>query len=127
MNEELNKDVEIKRKSKFDKYFTHENLIFKDPSYFKLDSIPPNFIERKENDEFYRELSVFINYRKSNNLLIKGYPGSGKTLITNVVMDTLKRLKSDIQVFSVNCYGHSSSDILAILTQSKSKKSLPIS
>ena len=88
MEDELNTEKEGKIKSRFDKYIIKENLIIKDSTFFK-DDTPPKMVERKEIDDFYRELGVFVNYRKSNNILLKGYPGSGKTVTINFVKGTI--------------------------------------
>jgi len=129
MSEELNveskrKDKEKKPHSKFYKYLVKGKFIIKDSDCFK-DNIPPQIFERKEIDDFYRELSIFINYRKPNNILLKGHPGSGKTVTINFVNEMLKKEeKQDIDVFIINCYGKTSYDILRDLTDGEARTTI---
>ncbi|MBI2558826.1 AAA family ATPase [Candidatus Woesearchaeota archaeon] len=127
MEQELNNEKESLPKNKFERYMLKPHLIIKDPSIFKIDSAPPKIIDRRESEEFYKQLSVFVGYRKPNNLLIKGYPGSGKTVTINFAMQQLKRIKPDIEIIQIQCYGKSSSNILKfILKNDAPQKSLEI-
>ena len=115
MEQELNNQKGSEPKNKFERYMLKPHFIIKDPFIFKIDSAPPKVIERKQSDDFYRELSVFVGYRKPNNLLIKGFPGSGKTVTVNFAMQELKKIKPDIEIFQIHCYGKSSSNILKFM------------
>ena len=123
MENELNTEKEGKIKSRFDKYIIKENLIIKDSTFFK-DDTPPKMVERKEIDDFYRELGVLVNYRKPNSILWKCYPGSGKTVTINFVKEVLEQEKKDIEVFIINCYGKSSYDILKNLSEGVTQVSI---
>lgn len=127
MTLELNNQEEPKKKSRFDKYLVVNKLIIKNPSCFDIAWTPPRLIERKENDDFYRELSKFIKYRKSNNLFVKGFPGSGKSVTVEFVKQSLEEHREDFKVFNINCYSKSSSDVLKVLTAGQTKKtSVPV-
>lgn len=103
------------KKSRFKEFVTTEQTIVKDINYFKLSYTPEEIIERKETFELYRELSIFTKYRKSNNIILKGFPGSGKTVTINFIRKELSELFKDIDVIFDNCSNKSTLDILKIL------------
>jgi len=103
------------KKSRFKEFVTTEQTIVKDINYFKLSYTPEEIIERKETFELYRELSIFTKYRKPNNIILKGFPGSGKTVTINFIRKELGELFKDIDVIFDNCSNKSTSDILKIL------------
>src|SRR3989344_471437 len=109
------------KKSKFEDIVKVDQAIIKNPDYFKTTYTPEEIIERKETYELYRELSIFTKYRKANNILLKGFPGSGKTVTINIIIKHMEKLFQDIQVFSVNCNDKSSSDILKNLLGGNAK------
>ncbi len=108
-------------KSRFKEIVGTEQTIIKDADYFKLTFTPQQIIERRETHLLYRELSIFTKYRKPNNILLKGFPGSGKTVTVNFIIKELKNLNEDIDVRYVNCESRSSPDILKILNNKNAK------
>lgn len=112
------------KKSQFGKFLVKESTIIGNPEVFKLGWIPDHIIERKETFEFYREASIFLNYRKPNHILLKGLPGSGKTVTADFVLDELKREKPEIQTFKANCNAKSEIEIMQTLMQEFYKSSI---
>ncbi len=100
------------KKSKFEDIVSAKQTIIKDADYFKITYTPDEIIERKETYELYKELSIFTKYRKPNNVLLKGFPGSGKTVTINIIIKKLKNIFEDIDIYFDNCNDKSSSDIL---------------
>lgn len=110
-------------KKGFDQFIVDRTLIIKDPEVFKIAYTPEQIVERKESSDFYREIATFINYRKPNHVLIKGPPGTGKTVTINFVLRRVEILREDIQVFGVNCAAKKDIDILNILNNEHGKNS----
>ena len=107
------------KKTQLKKFILTESSkrIISNPNVFKQTYTPDLIVERRETTDFYREISVFINYRKPSHLIIKGFPGSGKTVTVNFLADELKKEKQDIEVFTENCSAKSSVDVLQNLTK----------
>lgn len=110
-----------KSKSKFRSFISGDVKIIKNPDYFKITFTPLQIIERKETFEFYREIGIFMKYKKPNNLLLKGFPGSGKTVTVNFVLKEIDEVKDKINALTVNCNDKSSLEILRVLTNERSK------
>ncbi len=109
------------KKSRFREIVSSNKNIIKDAEYFKVTYTPIEIIERKETFELYRELSVFTKYRKPNNILLKGFPGSGKTVTINFIIKELNERFKDIDVLYANCDSKSSSSVLKVLTGDSTK------
>ena len=115
---EENKKTQLKRFILTDS----SKRIISNPTVFKQTYTPDLIVERKETTDFYREISVFINYRKPSHLIVKGFPGSGKTVTVNFLTDELKKEKQDIEIFTENCSAKSPVDVLQNLTKDFSTK-----
>lgn len=110
-----------KSKSSFRKFISSDVQIIKNPDYFKITFTPMQILERKETFEFYREVGIFMKYKKPNNLLMKGFPGSGKTVTVNFVLQQIDEIKDNIDTLQVNCNDKSAVDVLKVLTDERSK------
>jgi Cdc6-like AAA superfamily ATPase len=109
--------------SKFRAIVQTDALIIKDPNYFKITYTPKQIIERKETYELYRGLSIFTRYRKANNLLLKGFPGSGKTVTVNFITNEIKAIDTNIDVKIINCSNKTPNDILKVFNDNSAKGS----
>ena len=110
------------KKTSFEKYILKEAKIIKDPEVFKMAYPPKELIERKESTELFREVASFINYRKSNHILIKGPPGVGKTVTVRAVLSEIESLNSGFELFEINCAAKASNDILSSLNDQSTQK-----
>lgn len=109
------------KKTAFRDFISEEVKIIGNPDFFKTTHTPLQIIDRKETFDFYREVAIFIKYKKPNNLLLKGFPGSGKTVTANFVLREIDEIKDNINTSIVNCNDKSSLDILRILTKQQTK------
>ncbi len=105
---------EDNQKSKFRSFISPATII-KNPEYFKITHTPSQIVERKETFDFYRELATFMKYKKPNNILLKGYPGSGKTVTVNFVLKEISDVKDNITSVIVNCNAKSPLEVMKTL------------
>jgi len=112
---------EKNKKTGFRDFISQETKIIKNPDYFKITYTPSQIIDRKVTFDFYREVAIFIKYKKPNNLVLKGFPGSGKTVTANLVLREIDGIKDKIDNCIVNCNDKSSLDVLRVLTKEYSK------
>lgn len=109
------------KKTGFRDFISEEVKIIKNPDFFKITFTPEQIIDRKVTFDFYREVAIFVKYKKPNNLLLKGFPGSGKTVTANFVLREIDEIKDNINTSIINCNDKSSLDVLRVLTKEPSK------
>lgn len=80
-----------------------EQSIFKDETVFYPDYFPENIVSRDSQiTDFKFNLEPLISKKKANNLLVYGPSGTGKTLVSNFILNQLSDFSTKIKFTYIN-------------------------
>jgi Cdc6-like AAA superfamily ATPase len=65
-----------------------------------------------------------MKYKKPNNILLKGFPGSGKTVTVNFVLKEIDEIKDNLDSIIINCNDKTSLDVIKSLIVQTRKDNL---